>query len=144
MTNDHVVDNLLVCRASFIVLRPASLHNLELSRGNQRLYMILNFGVLIEVPLGEVLHLRNRKESVVVFEKRGNQRIVDAVHAGWEDTVFSLTRIVLLEGMDPTQVVVRVWHQMDSQLICILLVKTDRQASRSKYRKLEHLKILIF
>ena len=75
MTGHHVVDHILVVRASFVVHRPSGVNELELAVLGEVSYLALGIVVLFGPPHLEELHLNLSILAIRILQQLCNSRI---------------------------------------------------------------------
>ena len=112
MTDNVVIDHILISGASFIVHGPSSIDKLKLTIGNQFLNLRFLLITLVIPPHFEKLHLYLREFSGRV--------ILESIHYGGkfktntrELDVFSSTVEILIESLEPSNVIMRVRDNMN-------------------------------
>ena len=111
MSDDVIVDHVLVSWASLIVHGPSSVDKLELTVGNELLDESLHVIILVFPPHLEEFHLNFGELSFGV--------VPEAVHNGCEfDTYVGILSllfaaiVVLINGLEPSNVIMRMWHNV--------------------------------
>lgn len=130
VTNHHVVDHVVVCGTGLIMHGPTSVDQLKLTIFDEFLDSVLHGVILIVPPHFEELHLDLRELSLWVVDERPHD--IGELNLDVGPLSVSIGSIeVLLDGLQPPNVIMGVRHNMDIDFATILLVVLFSENSRS-------------
>ena len=115
MSKHHVVNHVLVVSARLIMHAPPAIHYLKTSLLYQLLYLVLHLVGLLPPPHAEELHLDVCELLLGVHQQLVDYRVDNQLDAGLCH-VLVRPREVLVDGLEPADIIVRVGDQMHGDL----------------------------
>ena len=113
MANDMVVDHVLVSGTGLIMHGPPSIDNLKLAICDEPFYLILSLVILVIPPHLEELHFNLREFTLRVIEKGIDDS--SKFHSYISPLGVLLGSVeVLVDGLEPTDIIMGVRHDMHS------------------------------
>ena len=109
VTDLHVVDHVIVMGAGLVVHRPASVHELEAVILDELFDIVLSLLCLTRIPHGEELHFNLSEHLGLVEDELVYDSVQDVPDVGNSVLLIEAT-VVLIDGLQPTDIVVGVWH----------------------------------
>jgi hypothetical protein len=116
VTDLHVVDHVFIVGASFVVHGPASVEQLQTTLSDKLADVGFHLFSLVSPPDGKELHF-NVGESLLRVLDQAFHSLVNNVLNTITDNIVVSTRVVLVNGLQPADIVVSVMGQMDGQLL---------------------------
>ena len=119
MTDHHIVNNIVKIRAPFIIVNPATVNEFQLLVFDELLDGLLCLVILLLPPRLQIARRRLRELSVRVFRELINDRIENQLHTGHLLALVG-ARVVLVNCLDPSDILMGVWNEMDCQLLILI------------------------
>ena len=119
MTLLHLIDYILIVRASLIICYPTTIGKLEAALFHELLYLLLDSFCLSGIPHGEELHLNVCECGVGLSCHLVDDRVQDQVNSGML-SVLKGTTVILVNCLQPTDIVMSMWHHMNIKLFVLI------------------------
>jgi hypothetical protein len=121
VTLPHICNHVFIVGASFIVHRPASIQNFKATLSYHISDLLFQLISLVAPPHSEEFHLNVAEAFLRIFDHLVNHFIEDELDGDSLDIIIT-TRVVLIDSLEPTDVVVGVVDHMHGQFFVSPLI----------------------
>lgn len=114
MSNNHIIDHFTISRTRFIMHRPSSIYQFQLTISYQFTYLFLFPGILHVPPHWKELHLCLSKFSLRIIQESIDDWSDDEIYSAkltWWICILDFVKVAI-ETLQPAHVIMGMWHEV--------------------------------